>query len=623
LKRTLFLTNIKNKNYSLTQEFLTFLKDSFAIDSFIETGTYLGESAYNASKVFKNIYTIELSQKLYAEASKRYASANINFYCGDSAKVLKEMLPQIKGKALFWLDGHYSGGATAKAGKNTPILEEIEALKSSGINEAIVLVDDIRLFEKMEKTDEGLSGYPGLHELIEALLSLNPSYKYALLGDILIAYLPNDNFEVSDVIKSCTISRLYQSNNHAEILKTEEQIINAQNEEREYLLNLPEIFASTEQHGFGFHYRLWKALVLLGSGNVNEAKTELIKAKNFGAADWRVDYYSAVIAKGCGDNSLYESLILSLKKSAPFLFNFNGNNTMSNIYTTNGELNKAIDLKIRNNQPVKFHLGCGENMFPGYINIDYPPEFHVLMNCRPDVYADILTMDVQPGVVDEVRLHHVFEHFSRVKALSMLIKWHQWLKIGGRLVIETPDLKGSAKMIASDAPLKLKMGAVRHLAGDQAVAWAYHIDHWFKERYEAYFPPLGFEMIDVKETSWEREPYLANIQVTARKIKNYTIDELIANSEPLFWLSAVSEREKPAVIEWMRQLREIFYPAVTAAPVQPPAERSNNGSDNSALTDLAEIEFKSGNLAKAKRLALTALSVDPNSARAKNLLNKL
>lgn len=566
LKRILRLTNIKNKNYSLTQEFLYFLKDSFAIDNFIETGTYLGESAYNASKVFNNIYTIELSSKLYMEASQRYSSTNINFYCGDSAKVLAEILPHVNGKSLLWLDGHYSGGVTAKAGKNTPIIEEIETLKNNEINNAAILVDDIRLFQKADKSKnihESLSGYPDLKELTEAILSLNFSYHFAILGDVLLAYLPNENFEASDIVKACTISRLYEDGNaYAEALKAEQLIMTAQNEEKEFLINLPEAYSSTEQYGLGFHYRLWKALTLLGDKDYNGAQNELLGAQKINHEDWRIDYYLAAAAKGCNDDSLYEKSISVLKNKAPFLFT-DSNKIKNSSYSNNDALNNAIDAKKKTNQPVKFHLGCGENKFEGYINIDYPPENHNVMNIKPDVYADILGLELQSGIIDEIRLHHVFEHFSRVNALAMLIKWHQWLKIGGTLVIETPDLNGSARTILSNASLKVKMGVTRHLAGDQAAPWAYHIDHWFKERYESHLPHLGFEITDVKETSWQREPYLSNIQITAKKIKSYTIDEALENSEPLLWLSTVSDKEKPTHAVWVRQLREVFYPNKT------------------------------------------------------------
>src|SRR5262249_21774178 len=65
-------------------------------------------------------------------------------------------------------------------------------------------------------------------------------------------------------------------------------------------------------------------------------------------------------------------------------------------------------------EPLRLHLGCGEQHFPGFVNIDYPPEHHRVMQVRADAYANILQMCFPKASVDEIRLHHVFEHFNRV-----------------------------------------------------------------------------------------------------------------------------------------------------------------------------------------------------------------
>lgn len=180
------------------------------------------------------------------------------------------------------------------------------------------------------------------------------------------------------------------------------------------------------------------------------------------------------------------------------------------------------------------------------------------MSVQPDAYADILRLEFPADSVDEVRLHHVFEHFNRVTALVMLIKWHRWLKEGGRLHLETPDLEGSAKTLASpESSWKLKMAAVRHLAGDQAAAWAYHLDHWFPERYERTLARLGFDDIKVKASTWPHEPHLANVEVTAAK-KARTPEQQLAAADELLWESTIADAEKPTFDVWSRQLRALL-----------------------------------------------------------------
>lgn len=219
-------------------------------------------------------------------------------------------------------------------------------------------------------------------------------------------------------------------------------------------------------------------------------------------------------------------------------------------------------------QPLRLHLGCGEQRFDAYVNIDYPPAHHNVMNVQPDAYANILKLDFPANSIDEVRLHHVFEHFNRVTALAMLIRWHVWLKEGGQLRIETPDLLGSAKTLTSwRSTWKMKMAAARHLAGDQAASWGYHLDHWFPERYERTLRRLGFEKIKVRASKWKHEPHLANVEATGIKIKRKPEEQLAAADE-LLWESTVADVEKATFNVWKEQLRAVLKDgAILPAPI--------------------------------------------------------
>ena len=206
-------------------------------------------------------------------------------------------------------------------------------------------------------------------------------------------------------------------------------------------------------------------------------------------------------------------------------------------------------------RPLRLHLGCGQQHFDGYINIDYPPSEHNLTQVKADIYANISSLDFPLESVDEIRLQHVFEHFNRVTALAMLIKWNKWLKIGGRIHIETPDLIGSAKTLVSNALWKTKMGVVRHLAGDQTANWGYHIDHWFPERFEHTLSALGFDSVQTLSSSWSKEPYLSNVKVIAVKSKHTSLPEQLKMADELLWESTVAPEEKTKWEIWKNQLR--------------------------------------------------------------------
>jgi GT2 family glycosyltransferase len=280
-------------------------------------------------------------------------------------------------------------------------------------------------------------------------------------------------------------------------------------------------------------------------------------------------------------------------------------------------------------QPLRLHLGCGEQYLAGYVNIDYPQSEHHVMKIKADFYTDITKLDFPGESVDEIRLHHVFEHFSRVTALALLVRWHQWLKPGGRLFIETPDLIGTAKMLLSNAPWHYKTAAVRHITGDQADSWAYHIDQWFPERFERTLQKFGFDHIETKSVSWDHEPFLANVHATGLKARALPIDRLLQTADELLKESLVSAEEQATYEVWRSQLRKLVE-AVKTDPANKPSEESalseslkKDFRNVKALVRLAAIEIDRGNTKKAKQYLLAAKALDPKNKTALSLLRRV
>lgn len=155
----------------------------YKVKYFIETGTYLGDTVDVVAKYGQQFgltaYTIELSQLLYENALNRFSQQK-NVYClnGDSKDLLPNIIEKIDGPAIFWLDGHYSGGVTACGEKTTPILEELNAIFASGRKDHVILIDDIRLFGTEE-------GYPDISEITGMIASNMPESKISILNDIL------------------------------------------------------------------------------------------------------------------------------------------------------------------------------------------------------------------------------------------------------------------------------------------------------------------------------------------------------------------------------------------------------------------------------------------------------
>ena len=180
------------------------------------------------------------------------------------------------------------------------------------------------------------------------------------------------------------------------------------------------------------------------------------------------------------------------------------------------------------------------------------------MQPQADFCMDLMDLHFSDGIVAEIRLHHVFEHFSRVTALALLIRWHGWLKIGGKLQIETPDIIGSARSLLASNPYETKMSIVRHLVGDQSADWGYHVDQWFPERFMHTLQALGFAEVTTRSWDWEKEPYLSNIEAIAIKSENRSLEEQLSIADRLLWDSTVSDAEIETHEAWRKQLRACF-----------------------------------------------------------------
>lgn len=113
---------------------------------FIETGTYDGETTFALEPFFDKLYTIEFSEKFYYKTKNRYNGNKINFILGDSGVVFNSLLPNIDEKCIFFLDGHWSGGETGKSEKDCPLYEEVTNIHNLFKKEAIIIIDDVRLF---------------------------------------------------------------------------------------------------------------------------------------------------------------------------------------------------------------------------------------------------------------------------------------------------------------------------------------------------------------------------------------------------------------------------------------------------------------------------------------------
>ncbi len=136
---------------------------------FVETGTYQGQTACWAAEHFECVHTIERSATLHSAAAQALADCrNVQAHHGDSRVVLPEVLKSLQSEpALFYLDGHWSGGVTAGKGDECPLLEELRLLRDRSGD--IILIDDARLFLSTPGGRLDPAQWPTMVEIVRAL----------------------------------------------------------------------------------------------------------------------------------------------------------------------------------------------------------------------------------------------------------------------------------------------------------------------------------------------------------------------------------------------------------------------------------------------------------------------
>ncbi len=125
--------------------------------TWIETGTYLGDTTSKLSKIAKRVISIEPQAELSLFASRRLKrKKNVEVINATSEGCIIKVLEGVSGPTCFWLDGHYSGDVTFQGSEISPILKELDAISNFLIsNPAVIFVDDFRLFVNSDAT-----GYP-------------------------------------------------------------------------------------------------------------------------------------------------------------------------------------------------------------------------------------------------------------------------------------------------------------------------------------------------------------------------------------------------------------------------------------------------------------------------------
>jgi len=146
----------------------------------------------------------------------------------------------------------------------------------------------------------------------------------------------------------------------------------------------------------------------------------------------------------------------------------------------------------------RLEIGSGKMPRKGFTHID------IEESAKPDILGDFRTMEFSD--LEEIIALHVLEHFSRKEGLEVLKQWHAWLKVGGKLIVETPDMERICGFFTTRPE---RLWADREhlnfaLYGSQGEDWAYHKDGWWREKFKKVLPEIGFNIVKI----WQKHSYI-------------------------------------------------------------------------------------------------------------------
>jgi len=133
--------------------------DFYDIKNFVETGTGQAEVVQTVIEADDtlNVHTIEVIPEIYDKNKINFSYLkDVNWHLGTSFDILPEILPDLKGTTLFWMDAHFPGadfglssyGDEKDDDKRLPLKKELETIvENRDVSNDVFVIDDLRIYE--------------------------------------------------------------------------------------------------------------------------------------------------------------------------------------------------------------------------------------------------------------------------------------------------------------------------------------------------------------------------------------------------------------------------------------------------------------------------------------------
>jgi len=165
------------------------LRDKHEIKYAIETGTYKAGTTRFLGENFEQVWSIEMDEHWHDRAKRALPDLpNVNLVLGDSRFELLNILQDLDGPALLWLDAHWCGGARddQRPEEECPLSQELFAIRAND-NSHYILIDDARLFTERPNYPHNADLWPTYEDGVKTLL---PERYHTVIHDDVIVSVP-------------------------------------------------------------------------------------------------------------------------------------------------------------------------------------------------------------------------------------------------------------------------------------------------------------------------------------------------------------------------------------------------------------------------------------------------
>lgn len=160
--------------------------------------------------------------------------------------------------------------------------------------------------------------------------------------------------------------------------------------------------------------------------------------------------------------------------------------------------------------PRRLNLGCGFDLRPGYLNVDFQP-FH-----KPDLVANVGKLDFLPaGYYEEILAQDVLEHLPRTSTRKILVHWNRLLAVGGLLHIRAPNALSILRQLADSEyqSVAKQEELIQILFGTQAYSGDFHFTSFTELLLGHYLRVTGFDVLSITlPDAW-------NLDAIGRKVR--------------------------------------------------------------------------------------------------------